>query len=180
MSNGYSMFGERLVERGVVMRQLEEAIHKQQTSMGHRKLVEILVRLGYIGKNPSPRRWPISLALTSSSSPSATSPNGCGAWWTAAWPRCTGSFPSGNASTLVVATADPTNINNLDNLSRLLDRPVEPVLSTQANLERAGPVLRAGRRQRGLVVVLGQQRHQHEHAEQHVERQLDGKARSAG
>ena len=27
---------------------------------------------------------------------------------------------------LVVATADPTNINALDNLERLLDRPVGP------------------------------------------------------
>ena len=38
---------------------------------------------------------------------------------------------------LVVATADPTNINNLDNLSRLIDRPVEPVLATPEEIARA-------------------------------------------
>ncbi|MCP4639884.1 MAG: hypothetical protein GY851_05600, partial [bacterium] len=48
----YTQFGQRLVERGVInQQQLDEAVHKQQTSMGHRKLGEILVRLGYISKS---------------------------------------------------------------------------------------------------------------------------------
>ncbi|MDX9860086.1 MAG: hypothetical protein RBS99_04130, partial [Rhodospirillales bacterium] len=48
----YSLFGQRLVERGVIsQQQLDEAIHKQQTSMGSRKLGEVLVRLGYISKS---------------------------------------------------------------------------------------------------------------------------------
>jgi type IV pilus assembly protein PilB len=38
---------------------------------------------------------------------------------------------------LVVATADPTNINALDNLGRLLDRPVEPALTTPEEIQGA-------------------------------------------
>ena len=49
---GYSLFGQRLVERGIISQdKLDEAIHRQQTTMGHRKLGEILVRLGYISKS---------------------------------------------------------------------------------------------------------------------------------
>jgi len=48
----YTLFGQRLVERGIItQQQLDEAIHKQQTSMNRRKLGEILVRLGYISKS---------------------------------------------------------------------------------------------------------------------------------
>lgn len=47
----YSLFGQTLVEKGVItQKQLDEAIHKQQTTMGHRRLGEILVRLGYLSK----------------------------------------------------------------------------------------------------------------------------------
>ena len=37
----------------------------------------------------------------------------------------------------MIATADPTNINTLDNLARLLDRPVEPVLSSPEHIAEA-------------------------------------------
>ena len=48
----YKMFGQRLVERGIIsQKQLDEAIHKQQTSMGNKKLGEVLVRLGHISKS---------------------------------------------------------------------------------------------------------------------------------
>ena len=51
-SQGYSMFGEQMVARGVITEdQLEEAVHRQQTSMSGKKLGEILVRLGYISKS---------------------------------------------------------------------------------------------------------------------------------
>ena len=38
---------------------------------------------------------------------------------------------------LVVATADPTNINNIDNLQRLLDRTVKPVLASPEEISHA-------------------------------------------
>ncbi len=38
---------------------------------------------------------------------------------------------------LVVATADPTNINSLDSLSRLLGRPVESALTTPDDIREA-------------------------------------------
>ena len=48
----YTLFGQRLVEKKIItQQQLDEAIHKQQTSMSRRKLGEILVRLGYISKS---------------------------------------------------------------------------------------------------------------------------------
>ncbi|HEX73171.1 MAG TPA: type II secretion system protein GspE, partial [Candidatus Hydrogenedentes bacterium] len=52
MQGGYALFGKRLVERGIItQQQLDEAVHKQQTTMAHRKLGEILVRLGHISKS---------------------------------------------------------------------------------------------------------------------------------
>mgnify|MGYP003349238604 CR=1 FL=1 len=50
MSNhGYSMFGQGLVDRGLITAdQLQEALHRQQTTMQGKKLGEILARLGYI------------------------------------------------------------------------------------------------------------------------------------
>ncbi|MBM3289434.1 MAG: hypothetical protein FJY92_04715, partial [Candidatus Hydrogenedentes bacterium] len=52
MGGGYTAFGQSLVSRGIItQKQLDEAVHKQQTSMGQRKLGEILVRLGYISKS---------------------------------------------------------------------------------------------------------------------------------
>ena len=48
----YSQFGQRLVDRKIITQhQLDEAIHKQQTTMGHRKIGEILLRLGFISKS---------------------------------------------------------------------------------------------------------------------------------
>ena len=52
MQTTYNFFGQRLVERGIITQeQLDEAIRRQQTTMGTRKLGEILVRLGYISKS---------------------------------------------------------------------------------------------------------------------------------
>jgi type II secretory ATPase GspE/PulE/Tfp pilus assembly ATPase PilB-like protein len=52
MQTTYTLFGQRLVEKGIIkQQQLDEAIHKQQTTMAHRKIGEILVRLNYISKH---------------------------------------------------------------------------------------------------------------------------------
>ena len=51
-SREYKRFGQGLVDRGIITpQQLNEALHKQQTTMSHRKLGEILVRLGHISKS---------------------------------------------------------------------------------------------------------------------------------
>ena len=139
MSSGYSMFGERLVERGVITQaQLDEAVHKQQTTMGHRKLGEVLVRLGYISKSHITEALADQLSIDVVKLSERDIPE-----------RIRRQIDGGVATlyrvipveergrTLVVATSDPTNINNLDNLSRLLDRPVEPVLSTPEQISNA-------------------------------------------
>ena len=47
----HRLFGQTLVEQEVITQpQLDEAIHKQQTTMSNRRLGEVLLRLGYITK----------------------------------------------------------------------------------------------------------------------------------
>jgi len=135
----YSMFGRQLVERKLITEeQLDEAIRKQQTTMKHRKLGEILVRLGYISKSH------IADALSQQLDIPIVSLNEMEI------PERVRSLVDGNIATLyrivpieedgnalVVATADPTNVNNLDNLSRLLDRPIMPRLTTPEEISRA-------------------------------------------
>jgi len=135
----YRLFGETLVEQQVITKQqLEEAIHKQQTSMSNRRLGEVLVRLGYITRRhisqglaeqlgiPTvnleeteiPRkiidRVPLNVALIYRIVPVRTD-NGA----------------------LCVATADPTDIDTLDNLERLLETPIRPLLSTPDDIRGA-------------------------------------------
>jgi type II secretory ATPase GspE/PulE/Tfp pilus assembly ATPase PilB-like protein len=138
-TQGYSLFGQRLVERGIItQQQLNEAIHKQQTTMGHRKLGEILVRLGYISKSHITDQLADQLDIPIIRLATREIPE-----------RIRG-LVEGNIATLyrvipvaeegetlVIATADPTNINNLDNLQRLLDRPVKPVLCTPEEIREA-------------------------------------------
>ena len=133
------MFGKRLVERGIITeQQLEEAVHKQQTTMKHRKLGEILVRLGHISKShiADGLSDQLNIPVVRLSDREI--------------PERIRSLISGNIATLykvvpidedgdtlIVATADPTNINALDNLSRLLERPVEPQLTTPEEISHA-------------------------------------------
>ena len=139
MQGGYTLFGKRLVERGIIsQQQLDEAIHKQQTTMAHRKLGEILVRLGYISKSHITEGLADQLGIPIIKLSEREIPE-----------RIRSQVDGGIATlyrvipveergkTLVVATADPTNINNLDNLSRLIDRPVEPVLAMPEDISFA-------------------------------------------
>jgi len=135
---GYSLFGQRLVERGIIsQQQLNEAIHKQQTTMSHRKLGEILVRLGYISRSHITDQLADQLDIPIIRLADRDIP------------KRILDLVEGNIATLyrvipvaeegptlVIATADPTNINNLDNLQRLLDRPVTPVLCTPEEITR--------------------------------------------
>lgn len=136
MPTEYSLFGQRLVERGIInQQQLDEAIHKQQTTMGHRKLGEILVRLGYLSKSHITEGLADQLSIPVVNLSEREIPE-----------RVRSQVDGGIATlyrvvpveergkVLVVATSDPTNINNLDNLSRLIERPVQPVLSTPEDI----------------------------------------------
>jgi type II secretory ATPase GspE/PulE/Tfp pilus assembly ATPase PilB-like protein len=106
--------------------------------MGHRKLGEILVRLGYISKSHITDQISDQLDIPIIRLATREIPE-----------RIRG-LVEGNIATLyrvipvaeegetlVIATADPTNINNLDNLQRLLDRPVKPVLCTPEEIREA-------------------------------------------
>lgn len=136
MPTEYSLFGQRLVERGIIsQQQLDEAIHKQQTTMGHRKLGEILVRLGYLSKSHITDGLADQLSIPVVKLSEREIPE-----------RVRSQVDGGIATlyrvvpveergkVLVVATSDPTNINNLDNLSRLIERPVQPVLATPEDI----------------------------------------------
>jgi len=135
----YSLFGQRLVERGLItQQQLDEAIHKQQTSMGHRKLGEVLVRLGFISKSHITEGLADQLGIPVIKISDRDIPERIRSLVDGSIATLYRVIPvEERGQTLILATSDPTNMNNLDNLSRLLDRPVEPVLSTPEEISFA-------------------------------------------
>jgi len=139
MQATYSLFGQRLVERGVItQKQLDEAIHKQQTSMGHRRIGEILLRMGAISKSHITEGLADQLGIPIIKLSDREIPE-----------RVRNLIPGNIATlyrvipleergnTLVVATSDPTNMDNADNIRRLLERDIEPVLSTPEEIATA-------------------------------------------
>lgn len=139
MHTTYDYFGKQLVEKKIITQsQLEEALEKQRTTMTTRKLGEVLVRLGYISKTQIAELLAEQLGIPLVNLSEMEIP-----------PRVR-ALIDGNIATLyrvvpveerdgkiIVATSDPTNINTLDNLSRLLERPVEPVLATHESITEA-------------------------------------------
>ncbi len=135
----YKRFGELLVERAVISQlQLDEALHKQKIAKTHRRIGEVLMKLGYISKNHIIECLSIQLGIPivklsdreiSERTRNLVDPN------IATLYRVIPVEERGR--TIVLAMEDPTNINNLDNLSRLLDRTVEPVLTTQEEIKTA-------------------------------------------
>jgi type II secretory ATPase GspE/PulE/Tfp pilus assembly ATPase PilB-like protein len=139
MQSTYTYFGQGLVRRGIITQeQLDEALRRQQTTMANRKVGDILVRLGYISKSHITEALAdqMGIAVVRLSEMEI--------------PRRVKDMMDGNIAmlyrvipieerngALVVATADPTNINALDNLGRLLDRPVEPALTTPEDIQDA-------------------------------------------
>ena len=138
-TQGYKLFGQRLVERGIITeQQLNEAVHKQQTSMGYRKLGEILVRMGYISKSHITEGLADQLDLPIVRLSDREVPERVRAMvdgGIATLYRVVPIAEEGDA--LVVATADPTNINSFDNLQRLLERPIHPVLASLEEISHA-------------------------------------------
>jgi type II secretory ATPase GspE/PulE/Tfp pilus assembly ATPase PilB-like protein len=128
----YKPFGQWLVERGIItQQQLDEALHKQQATMSHRKLGEVLVRLGYISKSHITEALAEQLGIPIVRLTDREIPERIRSLVEGSIATLYRVVPvEERGKTIVLATADPTNINNLDNLSRLLDRPVEFVLAT--------------------------------------------------
>lgn len=133
------MFGQGLVARGIIsQKQLEEAIHKQQTSMSHRKLGEILVRLGYISKSHIADGLALQLGIPIIRLSDREIPERIR---NLVHPQIATLYkvvPIGeDGPVLQIATADPTNVQVMDNLERLLDRPVQPQLTTPEEITAA-------------------------------------------
>ncbi len=139
MTQAYQMFGQRLVERGVIsQKQLDEAIHKKQTSMGHRRLGEILVRLGYIGKQHIMEGLSDQLEIPIINLADREIPDRIRNLIEPNVATVYRVIPvSQENGTLTVATADPTNVNALDNLERLLELQVTPVIATEEDIANA-------------------------------------------
>ncbi len=135
----YTLFGQRLVERGVITQhQLDEAIHKQQTTMSHRKIGEILVRLQYLSRSHITEALSDQLGIAIVKISEREIPERIRNLVPGSVATLYRVIPIGeNGTKVVLATADPTNINNLDNLSRLLERQIEPVLSTPEEIAAA-------------------------------------------
>ena len=132
MQTTYTLFGQRLVEKGIIkQQQLDEAIHKQQTTMAHRKIGEILVRLNYISKNHVTEGLADQLGIPIVKLADREIPERIRSLIDGSIATLYRVIPiEERGNTIIIATADPTNINNLDNLRRLLDRDVDPVLAT--------------------------------------------------
>ncbi|MFA6240569.1 MAG: ATPase, T2SS/T4P/T4SS family [Candidatus Hydrogenedentales bacterium] len=135
----YSMFGQRLVERGVIsQKQLDEAIHKQQTSMAQKKLGEILVRLGYISKSHISEGLADQLGIPIIRLSDREIPERIRNLVNPTVATLYKVLPIGEeGNSLLIATSDPTNINQMDNLERLLDRPIIAQLATPEEISDA-------------------------------------------
>lgn len=136
---GYSMFGQKLVDRGVITKdQLEEAVHRQQTSMSGKKLGEVLVRLGYISKSHISEGLADQLGIPIIKISEREIPERTRGLIDVRIAQVYKVIPiEEEGPVLKIATSDPTNINAMDNLSRLLERPVEPVLATSEEISEA-------------------------------------------
>ncbi len=136
---GYSTFGRRLVERGVITQdQLDEAIHRQKTTMSGKKLGDILVRLNYISKTHISEGLADQLNISIVKLSEREIPERIRNLIDIRIAQLYRVIPiEEKGQSIVVATADPTNMNALDNLHRLLVRPVEPVLATPEEVSAA-------------------------------------------
>jgi type II secretory ATPase GspE/PulE/Tfp pilus assembly ATPase PilB-like protein len=130
--NEHRLFGQTLVEQDVITQpQLDEAIHKQQTTMANRRLGEVLLRLGYITKRHISLGLAEQLGIPTVSLTEIEIPR-----------KIVDMVPLNVAliyrivpvrkegEALCVAMEDPTDVERLDNLERLLDVIIRPLLCT--------------------------------------------------
>lgn len=132
----YDSFGKQLLDKKLITQtQLDDALERQRTTMGHRKLGEILVRLGYLSKTQIGELVAEQMGIRMIDLGEKEIPPRIRALVDGAIATLYRIIPvEEQGDVLIVATADPTNINALDNLSRLLDRPVEPVMASPESI----------------------------------------------
>jgi type II secretory ATPase GspE/PulE/Tfp pilus assembly ATPase PilB-like protein len=138
-TSGYKLFGQLLVERGVITaEQLDSALHKQRAGKRHRKLGEILVETGRIGKNHVTEELSAQLGLPIVKLSEREIPGHIRALVSGSIAMVYRVVPIAlEEGTVVVATADPTNMTALDNLPRLLDRPVSFAIASSEEISSA-------------------------------------------
>jgi len=139
MEPNYKLFGQCLMGRGVITQeQLDVALHRQQTDMAGRKVGEILVRLGYIRKSHLIECLADQLGIAVVRLSELEIPPHVKALmpWEVAMLYRVVPVEERNG-VLVVATADPTNISSMENIGRLLGRPVEPSLAPPEDIREA-------------------------------------------
>jgi len=139
MRTTYDSLGKQLLEKKLItQKQLDDALERQRTSMSNRKLGEILVRLGFISKTQIVELVAEQMGIPLVNLSDKEIPPRIRALVDGSIATLYRVVPvEERGETLIVATADPTNINTLDNLGRLLDRPVEPVMSTPEAISEA-------------------------------------------
>jgi type IV pilus assembly protein PilB len=139
MQQGYSAFGQRLVDRGIIThQQLDEAMHKQQTTMQGKKIGEVLVRMGIISKSHITEGLADQLGIPIIKLSDREVPENIRGLLDGTIATLYRVVPvEERGDVVVVATADPTNIDNFDNISRLIERPVEPVLTSADEIRAA-------------------------------------------
>ncbi|MCX8063818.1 MAG: ATPase, T2SS/T4P/T4SS family, partial [Candidatus Hydrogenedentes bacterium] len=135
----YKLFGQILIEKKIITEeQLREAIHRQQTTMSHRRIGEILVRLGYISKSHIIETLSEQLGIPIVKLSEREIPEHVRGVMDGSIATLYKVVPLEiRGDKIIIATSDPTNVNNLDNISRLLERPIEPVLATQEEISVA-------------------------------------------
>ena len=139
MQAKHTLFGQRLVKRNIItQQQLDEAIHKQQSTMGHRRIGEIFVRLGYISKSQ------VTTCLADHLGIPFLARADC-----EVSERIRGLVPkeiavmyrvipvAQRSGKLVIATSDPTDLCSMDTLSSLLDHQLDAVFSTPDDISEA-------------------------------------------
>lgn len=139
MHSTYDYFGKKLLEKKLVTQaQLDDALERQRTTMSNRKLGEILVRLGYLSKSQITELLAEQMGISLVNLSEMDIPPRIRALVDGSVATLYRVVPVEERNgTVVVATSDPTNINTLDNLARLLDKPVEPVLATPEGITEA-------------------------------------------
>lgn len=125
------LFGQLLVKQGVLSaEQLAEVIHKQQTTMAGKRFGEVAVRMGFISKHHITEGLSNQLGIPIVKLADREIPERIRNLIEPNIAKLYRVVPLGEENgVLVVAMADPTNVNHIDNLERLLERSIEPNLA---------------------------------------------------
>ncbi len=135
----FRLFGQCLMERGLItQKQLDEAIGLQKRMMAGRKLGEILVELGYVTNINVSEALADQFGAPMLALADYKVPKDVQGMIDGAVAREHNMVPVGEeGDTLVVATTDPGNTQALGELSRVLGRPLQPVLASLEDIQRA-------------------------------------------